>query len=191
MRCCSFRVRLYIRLDSRVCVCMYVRMCVCGVYACVCVCVRACVYTLAPRFTCGACVCIPRCTCTNCRTIRVQTLSLSSFSPSFSSLPPSPPLPTYLPTSLLRTPTPSVSQCLSLSLCFPPFLSRVSPSSATCIRVYVLLSFPSVHTHATHTPRIATALRTLLFSSSSLDSRLLCHGNGVIQGSARARARNT
>lgn len=29
MRCCSFRVRLYIRLDSRVCVCMYVRMCVC------------------------------------------------------------------------------------------------------------------------------------------------------------------
>lgn len=135
---------VYIFASTRafVYVCMYV-----CVYACVCVRVRACVYTLAPRFTCGACVCIPRCTCTNCRTIRVQTLSLSSFSPSFSSLPPSPPLPTYLPTSLLRTPTPSVSQCLSLSLCFPPFLSRVSPSSATCIRVYVLLSFPSVHTH--------------------------------------------
>lgn len=85
MRCCSFRVRLYIRLDLRVvCVCMRA-------------CMRACVITNAPRFTCGACACIPRCTCTNCRTIRVQTLSLSSFSPSFSShsLPPS--FPTYLP----------------------------------------------------------------------------------------------
>lgn len=85
MRCCSFRVRLYIRFDLRVvCVCMRA-------------CMRACVITNAPRFTCGACACIPRCTCTNCRTIRVQTLSLSSFSPSFSShsLPPS--FPTYLP----------------------------------------------------------------------------------------------
>lgn len=172
--------------------CMYVCTYVCMWCVRVRMRTRTCVRVHArASITCGACVCIPRCTCTNCRTIRVQTLSLSSFSPSFSSLPPSPPLPTYLPTSLLRTPTPSVSRCLSLSLCFPPFLSRVSPSSATCIRVYVLLSFPSVHTHATHTPRIATALRTLLFSSSSLDSRLLCHGNGVIQGSARARARNT
>lgn len=101
----------------------------------------------------------------------------------FFSFPPS--LLPYLPTSLLRTPTLS----LSLSLRFPPFLSRVSPSSAT--HTCTCFSFPSVHTHATHTPTIATALRTLLFSSSSLDSRLLCHGNGVIQGSARARARNT
>lgn len=171
MRCCSFRVRLYIRLDLRVvCVCMRA-------------CMRACVITNAPRFTCGACACIPRCTCTNCRTIRVQTLSLSSFSIFFFSFPPS--LLPYLPTSLLRTPTLS----LSLSLRFPPFLSRVSPSSAT--HTCTCFSFPSVHTHATHTPTIATALRTLLFSSSSLDSRLLCHGNGVIQGSARARARNT
>lgn len=171
MRCCSFRVRLYIRLDLRVvCVCMRA-------------CMRACVITNAPRFTCGACACIPRCTCTNCRTIRVQTLSLSSFSPSFSShsLPPS--FPTYLP------PFYALPLSLSLSLRFPPFLSRVSPSSAT--HTCTCFSFPSVHTHTTYTPTIATALRTLLFSSSSLDSRLLCHGNGVIQGSARARARNT
>lgn len=67
-----------------------------------CVCVYACVYACVRDHKRASIhvwsrACIPRCTCTNCRTIRVQTLSLSSFSPSFSShsLPPS--FPTYLP----------------------------------------------------------------------------------------------
>lgn len=125
---------------------VYIFASTCVLCVCMRACMRACVITNAPRFTCGACACIPRCTCTNCRTIRVQTLSLSSFSPSFSShsLPPS--FPTYLP------PFYALPLSLSLSLRFPPFLSRVSPSSAT--HTCTCFSFPSVHTHATHTPQL-------------------------------------
>lgn len=106
MRCCSFRVRLYIRLE---CV---VRACTYALYVC-----RSRDYKLASIHVWSLCL---------CSTMHMHQLSydkstdfvsLSSFPPSFSSL--------SLPPSLLRTPT------LSLSLCFPPFLSRVSPSSAT------------------------------------------------------------
>lgn len=188
MRCCSFRVRLYIRLDSRVCVCMYVRMCVCvrmRTRTCVRVHARASIHVWS--------LCLYS-------TMHMHQLSydksidfvsiffLSVFF--FSSPPPLPFPPTYLPPfyalplppSLGVSPSPSVFR-----LFFLAFLRLAQ-------RVYVCTCFsrfPVCTRTTTHTPRIATALRTLLFSSSSLDSRLLCHGNGVIQGSARARARNT
>lgn len=102
--------------------------------------------TNSPRFTCGACVCVPRCTCTNCRTIRAQTLSLYLLSLRLFLLPP----------SLLRTPT------LSLSLCFPPFLSRVSPSSAT-VSCTCTSRFP-VCTRTRRTHRELQPLSVLFYS---------------------------
>lgn len=162
MRCCSFRAHLC--------------------YSTLCASTRATIHVWS------LCVCVPRCTCTNCRTIRVQTSSVfisSVFFSSSLSLPPAPP-----PTSPSRRPpclTPFYVLLFSFSVFHLFFL--VSPSR----RAHMSISFGSVHTYErTRENRNHSILFIfVLVARMRPNSEFLCHDNGVIQGSARARARNT